>query len=76
MDKAGSNHHKIWTCEVALPWSGEDFFALATGTPHPMEGEPVLLDRTKRAITDILMKGRKNALTRDPSLEGLTGQSL
>ena len=57
--EGGSDDMKEWTCEVEMPWSESGFFALATGTPHPMEAEPVLSDRTKRAIFDIVATSRK-----------------
>ena len=60
--EGGSDDMKEWTCEVEMPWSESEFFALATGTPHPMEAEPVLSDRTKRAIFDILTTSRKEWL--------------
>ena len=44
-------------CEVALPWTEEEFFSKAVATPHPMEGEPVLPDHTKKKIFDILTLG-------------------
>ena len=60
--EGGSDDMKEWTCEVEMPWSESEFFTLATGTPHPMEAEPVLSDRTKRAIFDMLTTSRKEWL--------------
>ncbi len=57
--KDGLNHDKEWACNVAHPWSEEEFFTRATRLPHPMDEEPVLPDRTKLAIFDILTMGRQ-----------------
>ncbi len=55
----GFNPPHEWTCEIALPWSDEEFFTRATKSPHPMDQEPVVPDRTKRAVFDILTKGKE-----------------
>ncbi len=60
--EGGSDDMKKWTYEIEMPWSENEFFALATGTPRPIEAEPVLSDRTKRAIFDILTTSRKEWL--------------
>ena len=59
VDVSGSDQTPQWICEIAMPWSPEDFFAQAVGTQHPMEQEPPLPDRTKTAIFEILTKGKK-----------------
>ena len=40
--------------QVPPPWSEDEFFLKAVGTPHPMAAEPNIPDRTKRAIFNIL----------------------
>ena len=37
-----------------MPWSEDDFFNKAINTPHPMEAEPIIPDRTKKAILNVL----------------------
>ena len=44
-EEDGFDSKKEWAYEVKMPWSESDFFAMATGTPHPMEAEPALPDR-------------------------------
>ena len=42
-----------------MSWSEGEFLALATAAPLPMEDEPTLPDRTKRAIFNILVTSRE-----------------
>ncbi len=55
----GSGSLTQWQCQIQWQWSDEEFFSMATATPHPMQAEPVIPDRAKKAMFDVLTQGPK-----------------
>ena len=52
--RGGPDDDQQWMCEIQLPWSEDEFFNQAIKIPHPSEAEPIIPDRTKKAIIEIL----------------------
>ena len=55
---------KQWQCEFRRPWSEDEFFKKAVNTPHPMEAEPIIPDRTKIAILNVPTQSAKEWTTK------------